>query len=47
MPFSKAADFGTQKVIRDHATIGVLVTTDGSFGDIKRPGYINGEKTAV
>ena len=34
MPFSKAADFGTQKVIRDHATIGVLVTTDGSFGEI-------------
>ena len=33
MPFDKAAEIGTQKVIREHSTIGVLVTTDGSIGE--------------
>ncbi len=47
IPFTRAAEIGTRKVITDHSTIGIVVTTDGSFGDIKRPGYINGEKTAV
>ena len=47
IPFTKAAEIGTRKVITDHSTIGIVVTTDGSFGDIKRPGYIAGEKTAV
>ena len=47
MPFSKAADFGTQKVIRDHATIGVLVTTDGSFGEIPRENYEESELRTV
>lgn len=43
MPFSKAADYGTEKVIRDHATIGILVTTDGSFGEIPRENFIESE----
>lgn len=34
IPFTKAAEIGTQKVIYDHSTIGVVVTTDGSFTDI-------------
>lgn len=39
MPFDRAAEIGTEKVIREHATIGILVTCDGSFGDIKRANY--------
>ena len=42
MPFAEAAEIGTRKVIREHSTIGLVVTTDGSFGDIPREGY---EKT--
>lgn len=34
MPFAKAAELGTEKVIREHSNIGIVVTTDGSFGDI-------------
>ena len=34
IPFSKAASIGTNKVIREHSNLGIVVTTDGSFGDI-------------
>lgn len=44
LPFEQAADIGTGKVIRDHATIGVLMTTDGSITDISRVGYISAEE---
>lgn len=47
IPFTRAAEVGTRKVIRDHSTIGLVVTTDGSFGDLKRDSYIHAEKTAV
>lgn len=47
IPFTKAAEIGTQKVITDHSTIGVVVTCDGSFGDLKRPSYIEAERTAI
>ena len=40
IPFTKAAAIGTQKVIRDHATIGFVVTTDGSVTDLPRENYI-------
>ena len=40
MPFEEAASLGTEKVIKDHSTIGVLVTTDGSFTGIEREKYI-------
>ena len=40
IPFVEAAEIGTEKVIRDHSTIGIVVTTDGSIGDIPRSGYI-------
>lgn len=39
MAFDRAAEIGTEKVIREHATIGVLVTCDGTFGDIPRQNY--------
>ncbi len=39
MPFSKAAEYGTKKVITDHSTIGIVVTADGSFTDLKRADY--------
>lgn len=47
IPFTKAAEIGTRKVITDHSTIGVVVTSDGSFGDLGRQNYINAEQTAV
>ena len=43
IPFSEAASIGTEKVIRDHATIGVVVTTDGSIGELERNSYIDAE----
>lgn len=47
MPFIEAAEIGTHKVITEHATIAMLVTTDGSFGDIKREDYIEAEERVV
>ena len=47
IPFTRAAEIGTRKVIKDHSTIGIVVTTDGSFGDLKRDAYIGAEETAV
>ena len=44
MPFRKAAELGTKKVITDHSTIGILVTTDGSVGDIPREDYVRAEE---
>ncbi len=47
VPFTQAAEIGTKKVINDHSTIGIVVTTDGSFGDIPRENYINAEERTV
>lgn len=47
MPFSQAAALGTEKVIKEHSTIGVLVTTDGSITDIPRVAYEQAEERAV
>ena len=47
MPFEKAAELGTSKVISEHSTIAILVTTDGSFTDIKRENYIPAEQRVV
>ena len=47
MPFSQAAAIGTEKVIKEHSTIGVLVTTDGSITDIPRAAYEQAEERAV
>lgn len=47
IPFTKAAEIGTRKVITDHSTIGVVVTTDGTIGDLKREAYIPAEEKTV
>lgn len=47
IPFTKAAAIGTQKVIRDHATIGIVVTTDGSVTGLPRENYISAEEKTV
>ena len=47
VPFVEAAEIGTEKVIKDHATIGIVVTTDGSFGEIKRDSYLDAEEKVV
>ena len=47
MPFSKAAEIGTQKVIKEHSTIALAVTTDGSFGNIPREEYVDAEERVV
>ena len=47
IPFTRAAEIGTRKVIKDHSTIGLVITTDGSFGDLKREAYIKPEETAI
>lgn len=43
IPFDEAAEIGTRKVIRDHSTIGVLITCDGSFGELSRGNYEESE----
>ena len=47
MPFETAAEIGTKKVIEEHSTIGILVTTDGSITDIPRDDYIEAEERVV
>ncbi|MFR2512256.1 MAG: hypothetical protein ACLS9K_10030 [Lachnospira eligens] len=44
VPFSPAAQIGTEKVIEEHSAIGVVVTTDGSFTGIERDNYIKAEQ---
>ena len=47
IPFTKAAEIGTEKVIRDHSTIGIVVTCDGSITEIPRGGYEAAESRSV
>lgn len=47
IPFTEAAEIGTKKVINEHSTIGVLVTTDGSITEINRDNYIMAEERVV
>ena len=47
MPFEQAATIGTEKVIKQHSNIGILVTTDGSIAEIPRENYIPAEERAV
>ena len=47
MPFVEAAEMGTEKVIREHSTIGMLVTTDGTIGEISRESYVPAEERIV
>ncbi len=47
IPFTEAAEIGTEKVIKDHATIAIVIATDGSFGDIKRESYEEAEQKVI
>ena len=47
MPFAKAAEEGTRKVICDHSTIGMVITCDGSIGEIPREAYIEAEERVI
>lgn len=47
IPFTQAAELGTKKVINDHSTIGMVVTTDGSIGELDRANYIPAEEKTV
>jgi stage IV sporulation protein A len=47
IPFEEAAEIGTRKVITDHSTIGIVMTTDGSITQIPRSAYINAEERVI
>ncbi len=47
IPFVEAAEIGTEKVIKDHSTIGIVVTTDGSIGELTRNDYVEAEERVV
>ncbi len=47
IPFDQAAEIGTRKVIADHATIGMVVTTDGSIADLPRSAYVDAEELVI
>ena len=47
IPFVEAAEIGTEKVIKDHSTIGIVVTTDGSFGEFERKDYVQAEEMVI
>lgn len=47
IPFEKAAELGTKKVITDHSTIGLVITTDGSITDLPREEYAEAEKRVI
>lgn len=47
MPFEEAAEIGTQKVISEHSTIGLVVTTDGTISEIPRESYVKAEERVI
>lgn len=47
MPFEQAAELGTQKVICEHSTVGLVITTDGSIGEIGRESYVAAEERVI
>ncbi|MBE6531181.1 MAG: stage IV sporulation protein A [Ruminococcaceae bacterium] len=47
MPFVEAAEMGTEKVIKEHSTIGMLISTDGTIGEISRESYVAAEERIV
>ncbi|RYL94878.1 stage IV sporulation protein A [Sporolactobacillus sp. THM7-4] len=47
IPFQEAAEIGTRKVIQEHSTLGVVITTDGSIGEIGRDDYVEAEERIV
>lgn len=47
IPFTQAAEIGTDKVMNDHSTIGLVITTDGSFGELPRNNYLEAEEKTI
>lgn len=47
IPFQEAAEYGTRKVIQEHSTIGVVVTTDGTIAEIPRHDYVEAEERVI
>lgn len=47
VPFNMAAEYGTHKVIEEHSTIGIVITTDGSIGEIDRSDYEDAESRVI
>lgn len=47
IPMTDAAELGTQKVMQEHCSIGLVITTDGSIADIQRQDYVDAEKRAI
>ena len=47
IPFVEAAEVGTEKVIKDHSTIGIVMTTDGSIGEFDRSDYLDAENRVI
>ncbi len=47
IPFTQAAEIGTDKVMNDHSTIGLVITTDASFGDIPRENFLEAEEKTI
>ncbi len=47
IPFQEAAEVGTQKVINEHSTIGLVITTDGSFSEIPRHNFVMAEERVI
>ncbi len=47
IPFEQAAEKGTEKVIKDHSTVGIVITTDGSIGTMMRESYLKAEERVI
>lgn len=47
IPFERAAGIGTEKVIKDHSTVGIVVTTDGTIGTMTRESYLSAEERVI
>lgn len=47
MPLERAAEIGTEKVIKEHSTVGIVMTSDGSFGDLTREAFVEGEERVI
>ncbi len=47
IPMTQAAELGTKKVMQEHCTLGLVVTTDGTITDIPRPDYVEAERKAI
>jgi len=47
IPFTEAAEIGTEKVIKEHSTIGIVVTSDGSIGEFQRTDYLEAENRVI